>query len=67
MVRSNCLGAGRLGRGNGGLQLPAIGFEVGANIIERPHYAAPQHGDFRIRGGDPCAQLLGNPQVVPGP
>ena len=67
VVRSNCLRAGARGRGSGGLQLPAIGFEVGPNIIERLRYAAPRRGNFRIRGGGPCALMLGSPQAVPGP
>ena len=66
-VRSNCLRAGVRGRGSGGLQLPAIGFDVGPNVIERLRYAAPRRGDFRIRGGGPCALMLGSPQAVPGP
>jgi parallel beta-helix repeat protein len=67
VVRSNCLMAGVRGRRSGGLQLPAIGFEVGPNIIERLRYAAPRRGDFRIRGGGACAAMLGSPQPLPGP
>lgn len=67
IVRWNCLSAGARGRGSGGLQVPAIGFEIGPNVVGRPRYVAPRRGDFRIRGGSPCATLLGSPHVVPGP
>ena len=67
VVHSNCLSAGAQGRDSGGLQKPAIGFEVGPNIIERPRYAAPRRGNFRIRNGGACAGVLGSPQSVPGP
>ncbi len=67
VVHSNCLSAGAQGRDSGGLQMPAIGFEVGPNIIERPRYAAPRRGNFRIRNGGACAGVLGSPQSVPGP
>ena len=67
VVRSNCLRAGARGRASGGVQVPAVGFALGPNIVERPRYAAPRRGDFRIRGDGPCAAMLGRPQRVPGP
>ena len=67
VVRANCLRAGVRGRGSGGLQKPAIGFEVGPNLIEPLRYVAPRRGDFRLRGAGPCAAMLGTPQFLPGP
>lgn len=68
VLRHNCIwGGARDVADNGGIQTPAVGFAVLANLHVLPGFADPARGDFRSTNRL-CTRLLArNAKTVPGP
>ena len=60
-LRNNCVfGSNRDNRfnRNGGVQTPSRNFTAAGNRVARPFYRRADAGDFRLRRGSRCAQML---------
>ena len=67
-VVRNCVFGGARGAQAGGVQVPATGFTLEANVIAKPAFADPGAGDFRLRRPGRCRSVLGRwAGVIPGP
>ncbi len=61
VLRQNCVfgsNADRRFNRNGGVQTPSRNFTAAGNRVARPRYRRPGAGDFRLRAGSRCAQML---------
>jgi len=63
VVRGNCIFGGRKGT----VDVSGGGFTSFDNLEADPVLVAPARGDFRLRPGSPCAELLGASRAPAGP
>ena len=63
VVARNCVGGGR----EGAIDLPAVGYAVGSNVLARPSFVDRLAGDLRPRAGSACRALLTAPGLPLAP
>ena len=54
VARQNCVLPGRGGNLDGGR-----GLALADNLVARPEFVAPEDGDYRLKAGSPCSDLVG--------
>jgi len=66
VLRSNCVGGGVRDSGNGGIQVPHIGFAATGNVIAAARFPARRSRNFRLSRGSPCGSVLPKTKRTPG-
>lgn len=64
-VRKNCVFGGPYDEGDGGILSPSRGFTPSNNRLVNPRYRNRAGGDYRLKAGSPCADLLDRPPGIP--